>query len=192
MASDGRDLASLLQSPLIQTLMAMKDGASVGQGLALGGSALDRIFATQVIDAGRVADGVGITATTVIRGYVREAGGACCSRCAVLLGSFYRYSAAFQRHPYCQCVNVPVYGTDYPRQDPMQLFREGRITGMSQADIQAVKDGADLNRVVNAHRGMSSASGRKALGRKMPEQIYREAGSREEAIAQLRAYGFLL
>lgn len=192
-ASDGRPLVLLLQSPLIQALVAMSHGASVAQGLAIGASALDRIIATQVIDAGRVADGVGITATTGIRGYVREAGGACCSRCAILLGRFYRYSSAFQRHPYCQCVNVPVYGTGHVEtQDPMQYFREGRIRGMSKADIQAVRDGADLNQVVNAHRGMGSAAGRKVSGRLMPEQIYREAANREQAIAMLRANGFLL
>jgi phage tail tape-measure protein len=80
---------------------------------------------------------------------------------------------------------------------------------MSNADVQAVKDGADLNQVVNAHRGMSTAAGRKVTSeamtrrgyagqllrgntRLMPEQIYREAaGNRQEAIRLLRAHGFI-
>lgn len=209
-ASDGRDLASLLQSPLIQSLMALAQGASVPQALAIGGSVLDRIVGTQTIDAGRVADGVGITASTVLRGYVRIAAPPCCARCAILGGEFYRWSSGFERHPYCDCFHVPVYGTNYPEaKSGIELFRSGEIRGMSKADVQAVKDGADLNQVVNARRGMSSAAGRKVTAegttrrgysgqllrgntRLMPEQIYREAaGNREAAIQLLRSHGFI-
>lgn len=209
-ASDGRSLATLLQSPLVQSLMALQQGASVAQALAVGGSVLDRIVGTQAIDAGRVADGVGITASTVLRGYVRIAAPPCCARCAILGGEFYRWSSGFERHPYCDCFHVPVYGTSYPSaKSGIELFRSGQIRGMSKADVQAVKDGADLNQVVNARRGMSSASGRKVTTegttrrgysgqllrgntRLMPEQIYKEAaGNRQEAIRLLRAHGFI-
>jgi hypothetical protein len=88
----------------------------------------------------------------------------------------------------------------------MELFRNGDIRHMSQADIKAVKDGADLNQVVNAHRGMSVAGGRKVTResttkrgvmrgrpgqRLMPEQIYKEAKTRDEAIELLRANRFI-
>lgn len=161
-ASDGRDLQSLLQSPLIQAFQALQQGANANQALSIGASILDRIVATQTIDAGRTADGVGIAASG-ITGYVRIAAPPCCGRCAVLGGEFYRWSAGFERHPYCDCYHMPVTDsrTRGLGKSGMELFRSGQIKGMSEADIKAVKDGADLNQVINAHRGMMTAGGRK-------------------------------
>lgn len=195
-ASDGRDLLSLLQSPLFQTMAALGQGASPGQALAIGGSVLDRITATQTIDAGRTADGVGIAASTGVVGYERIAAPPCCGRCAILGGQFYKWSTGFERHPYCDCFHVPVLGRGRSSglgQSAMELFKNGQIRGMSQADIRAVREGADLNKVINARRGMSTAARRNAGGRMMPEQIYRESrGNREHCIALLRANGFIL
>jgi hypothetical protein len=210
-ASDGRDLLSLLQSPMIQSFIAINQGASPRQALAVGGVALDRIVGTQTFDAGRVADGIGVTANTSIRGYLRLADVPCCGRCAILAGRFYKWSSGFERHPNCGCTNIPLFygGEKIPGQDPMELFRSGQIRGLSQADTKAIKDGADLNQVINAHRGMSTAAGRKVTStgttrrglagkrlqgarRLMPEQIYKEAkGDRDKAITLLRAHGFI-
>lgn len=65
---------------------------------------------------------------------------------------------------------------------------------------QAIRDGADPARVVNARRGMVTADGRlyttEAAGRRprlMPEQIYREAsGDRTEAVRLLKLHGYLI
>lgn len=194
-ASDGRSLADLLRIPVWYTMNALSGGSTPGQALGIGGNLLDRIFSTQVTDAGRTSDGVAVTASGV-SGYERIAAPPCCDRCAILGGQVYRWSTGFERHPYCDCFMLPVMESYAKRvgSDPMQLFRSGQIRGMSQADIKAVNDGADLNRVVNAKRGMYTAAGRNASGlpRLMPEQIYRMASTRDEAISLLRSFGFIL
>ncbi|MFF0823049.1 hypothetical protein ACFYUR_22030 [Micromonospora haikouensis] len=98
-ASDGRDLADLLYQPAISTLVGIKGGASVEEALAGGGVGLDMLVRTQVADAGRVADQVAMVARPQVTGYVRMLVGKSCSRCAILAGRRYGWSAGFQRHP---------------------------------------------------------------------------------------------
>lgn len=92
----------------------------------------------------------------------------------------------------------------------------------TNAGAQAIRDGADIGQVVNARRGMHTAGGRaftteattargsfgasagalvKLAGQRyrvavvprlMPEQIYRDAADRDEAIALLKRFGYLL
>jgi len=64
-ASDGRPLADLLRVPAWWSVNALANGATPLQALAYGGTVLDRIMGTQVVDAGRTADGVVITASRV-------------------------------------------------------------------------------------------------------------------------------
>src|SRR5690606_41067797 len=67
---------------------------------------LERIAATQVADAGRVATGLGVVARPGI-GYVRMLQPPSCSRCAILAGRIYRRNAGFLRHPLCDCIHIP-------------------------------------------------------------------------------------
>src|SRR5690606_6627480 len=97
-------------------------------------------------------------------GYVRMVNPPCCPRCAILAGRWYRWSAGFQRHPRCDCVHIPsresVAGD--LRTDPEALFREGKIRGLTEAETQAIRDGADMARVVNVKRsGIYTAGGRR-------------------------------
>lgn len=84
----------------------------------------------------------------------------------------------------------------------MDAAERRRVFGPAGAD--AIAEGADIARVVNARRGMYTAAGRKltreattarGTGRRvrlMPEQIYAEAGgNRDEAIRLLKLHGFL-
>lgn len=198
-ASDGRDLGSLLYGAVAQAKVATQT-SPVDQALQAGGRWLSRAVQTQVSDAGRAAAGVAIVSRRQVSGYVRMVNPPCCSRCAVLAGRFYRYSAGFLRHPRCDCTHIPAtedVAGDL-RTDPAALLREGQITGLSKADAQALDDGADFGRVVNAHRGVYVAGGRKfttaAAGktpRLMPEQIYRDATDRADAIRLLHRHGYL-
>jgi hypothetical protein len=79
----------------------------------------------------------------------------------------------------------------------MDAAEQDRVFGKGGA--QAIRDGADMAKVVNARRGMVTAEGRlfttEAAGRTprlMPEQIYRDAASREDAIRLLRRFGYIL
>lgn len=208
-ASDGRDLGSLLEMSNMYALQQIGLGATPKQGLAFGGQWLTRAVGMQVLDAARAAASVSITVRHHSVGYIREVGGTCCPRCAILAGRWYRYNADFERHTYCQCTQVAASDESSGRliKSPEQLFDEGRITGLSMSDTQAVRDGADIGQVVNAHRGMYTAGGRSYTregttrrgvygrtgnqARMTPEQIYRDASSRAEAADLLHRFGYI-
>ena len=239
-ASDGRGLASLL------------DQAKTDYQFGL-------MVATQLKDIGRMGAGTAMAARPAVGGYTRMLNPPSCSRCVVLAGRFYRWNIGFERHPGCDCVHVPTssrgaaesegliqspgdYFDSLPsaeqlaRDYPELTVQMRRDLGLySQEDIftkagaQAIRDGADINQVVNARRGMRTAQvyGRQAVittegttrrgvayrsltrgrdtdirvpgeryarargPRLMPESIYANATSREDAIRLLRAHGYL-
>lgn len=247
-ASDGRPLESLLMGPVFAAKAAIGKGATIDRALAVGQIRLDQIARTQVSDAGRVADGIAV-ATRDRVSWTRMVVGVSCPRCIILAGRVYRYSQGFERHENCNCVHIPTVedtGDDFTT-DPRRAFDEGRVVGLSKADTDAIRDGADLSQVVNAHKGMYVAGGRKltrsgitrrgiagarlitgdpnafvaprgdagtqvvsthtrrtkagdrtvrirgaSAVRMRPEQIYREASSREEAVKLLRLHGYIV
>ncbi|WP_182357770.1 hypothetical protein [Tomitella gaofuii] len=174
-ASDGRPLDSLLYGSVIRAKAAMKgtDGSVAAQNLAwqAGRDALLLRVQTQVSDASRVSTGL----STFVRpqvGFVRMLVGKSCSRCAVLAGRKYR-TPAFQRHPGCDCQMIPeLDAADDLTTDPKMYFdslgaeEQDRI--FTKAGAQAIRDGADPSQVVNARRGMTTASS----GRMVKAQIY--------------------
>lgn len=97
-AADGRPLETLLYRPVITALMAVEAGRSEADALASGLATLDMTVRTEVADAGRAADQVAIT-TRDVEGYIRVVVGPTCSRCVILAGRWYPYSAGFARHP---------------------------------------------------------------------------------------------
>jgi hypothetical protein len=164
-ASDGRPLTSLLASAVAQARQARfaPDG-SRSLALRVGRDALSRIVATQVQDAGRVAVGVESIARPAVTGYVRQLNLPSCSRCVVLAGRVYKTNEGFERHPKCDCVHIPTREdiAGDVRTDPRVAFNsltadeQNRI--FTAAGAQAIRDGADLGQVVNARRGMRTAS----------------------------------
>jgi hypothetical protein len=204
-ASDGRDLASLLAQPGIVAKTALAGGENIDRAMAAG-SALAQLAAhTQVADAGRTADQVALVARPNV-GYVRMVVGKTCARCLILAGRTYRWNTGFRRHPKCDCIHIPAAESTAgdlrtnPRAafDAMDTAEQDRVFG--KAGAAAIRDGADMAKVVNARRGMQTAAdGRlyttEAAGRRprlMPEQIYREArGDRAEAVRLLRLHGYL-
>ena len=160
-ASDGRPLATLLANPAVVALSAIQDGADVARALAAGRANLDMIVRTQLADAGRAADQVALVARPAATAYVRVAVGKTCARCLILAGRTYGWSAGFDRHPRDDCIHLP---TDIARagrltQDPDDIYArmnpaERTRAGFTAADQKAIADGADMNQVVNAHRGL--------------------------------------
>lgn len=203
-ASDGRDLRTLFAIPGIVTKTAIADGYPLARAMAAGGALAELAAHTQVADAGRAADQAGMVGRGA-QGYVRAVVGATCSRCIVLAGRWYRWNAGFQRHPKCDCIGIPapenVSGDLLT--DPKKVFAS---MGAAEQDkvftidgAAAIRDGADIGKVVNARRGMQTAAdGRlyttEAAGRRprlMPEQIYRDAKDRDDAIRLLRLHGYI-
>lgn len=111
----------------------------------------------------------------------------------------------------CDCIHIPSTEDTAGdlRTDPMAAFEADQIRGLSRAEQHAIRDGADINQVINARRGMYTAghlrltregttrrgiAGARLQGtaRLMPEQIYREARSRDDAVRLLRQHGYLI
>lgn len=185
-ASDGRGLASLL----LQAQTAR---------------ALELMAVTQIADAGRVSAGIEIVTREGV-GWTRMVNPPCCARCAVLAGKWFHWNQGFLRHPGCDCRHIPTRENTAGdvRTDPKELFRAGRVNGVTKAEQNAIGEGADPGRVINARRsGYVDEAGRRLtrenarLGvrgvRPTPEQIYRTAGDdRTEALRLLERFGYLL
>lgn len=179
-ASDGRPIDTLLENAVINAKRAVEQAPESGSVAALqawNGVGLDSLMLymhTQIADAARVATGLAV-ATRPGAGYVRMLVPPSCSRCVILAGRFYRYSDGFLRHPKCNCRHIPAREdtAEDLRTDPMAYF--GSLTTAQQdklftrAGAQAIRDGADINQVVNARRG---AHGLDVAGRVRRQDVY--------------------
>lgn len=160
-ASDGRDLATLLYEPIIRTKTLLAGGMTLQEAMLGGLVSMQRIVDTEVADAGRGAASVGMVANRTVTGFVRNVRAGACARCVVLAGRWYRYDADFQRHKRCQCYGTPATaGNPGKRLNPLSFF-EGLSRGeqdrrFTASGAQAIRDGGDLNQVVNARRGMDT------------------------------------
>lgn len=188
--------------------------------------AVEQLIASEIADAGRTASQTEFVSRPDWQNYVRMLNPPSCARCAVLAGRIYRDLEAFQRHPGCDCVMIPVQDWESAHDagytsSLKAAFDRGDVRGLSEADAQAIRDGADPNRVVNATRGTGTpgitnayrtelfghkvkathdattkrSAWRKAnptlLVRLRPESIYKFAEDREDAIRLLRLYGYI-
>lgn len=133
-ASDGRDLASLLYRPVVTSLVAIQGGTSTARALAGGEAALRMIVGTQVADAGRAADQVALAARPAVTGYRRMLVGRSCSRCVILAGRWYRYNQGFNRHPRCFPAGVTVSGP--PSEAATRRLYQGELVVLATASGQ--------------------------------------------------------
>jgi hypothetical protein len=156
-AADGRTLDSLLYLPVIRTKTLIGGGLTVQEAMLAGQAQLLRMAASEVADAGRGAAGVAMVANRSVTGYVRTVRSGACARCAILAGRWYRWNADFQRHKRCQCYGTPATEARPGRRtNPMSFFN-----GLSRAEqdrrftiggAEAIRNGADIYKVVNAGR----------------------------------------
>lgn len=221
-ASDGRDLESLLAGAVIRARIRIRRGQSTAEAMEAGALFLRAVANTQLSDAGRAADQVAIIAAEPepIRGrkptvgWVRMLQPPSCGRCAILAGRFYRWSEGFLRHPNCDCRHIPaienVAGdlTTDPKLyfDSLSEAEQNQLFG--KANAEAIRAGADMARVINASsrkNGMFTADngrrytragtgrrGRQVL-RPTPWQIMHDAkGNIEEARRMLREFGYIV
>lgn len=140
---------------------------------------LDLFVQSEIVAAGADAVATEILLEPAWTNYVRVLDLPSCDRCVILAGRIYRDLDGFARHPKCDCQHWPVDSWAEAEAaglvtDPMVAFERGQIGGyrtqedgstrfessLSAADAQAVRDGADLQEIVNAKRG----GGRRPLG----------------------------
>lgn len=202
-ASDGRPLETLLAGPAYQTVTRIGQGMAPNVALTQGRNRLAWLAGTQVLDAGRLAASVGMVSDRAVGGYRRQLTLPSCDRCVILAGAWYRWNQGFRRHPQCDCVHVPAVGpksdvAGLETFDPQAYFDsldiEEQDRRFTKAGAAAIRDGADMGQVVNARRGMRTTAGYRHTSsptRLMPEQIYRDATSRDDAIRLLGRFGYL-
>lgn len=159
----GRPLASVLMAPMWAALRLVTAGRPIAQAMVSGQALLDVIVQTAVADAGRVADQVAMVSRPAIKSYVRVVEAGACSRCVILGGVESSVSRAFQRHPKCKCSMDPVTADHRPTAtSPEDVFDAmspaQRRKTFGAAGTKAIEDGADIAQVVNARRGMTSAT----------------------------------
>lgn len=214
-ASDGRDLDSLLLSPVVRAKREIGQGRSVSEALEVGGRTLGRIVVTQTLDAGRDAVQAGMVARPWVTGYVRVLSLPACGRCAVLAGTFYLFNEGFERHPRCDCQHLPADKVDASdltvnaRDYFDVLTPEEQDKFFTKAGAEAIRLGADPAQVVNARRkGAVYVAGTREFTREgvvrkrkgktralriTPAQILREAGDdRDEAVRLLKLHRYLI
>lgn len=239
-AADGRNLESLLAGAPIQASIRTRRGDSPAVAREAGESFLRAVVTSEVPDAGRAADQValagastgspstsptGARLTKVSRrsrsrhpqlGYTRVLVTPSCSRCIILAGRFYRWSAGFERHLRCDCRHIPVNQeiADEFITDPETYFKSleprQQDAVFGKADAEAIRQGASMSSVVNVGRkggitiagdgrrytttgtrGLNTNGGR--TPRPTPWQIIRDAhGNSDEVRRSLTRFGYIL
>lgn len=215
---DGRPVETLLSST-VGRARALQQTLPPEHALVEAGAFMDRIVESLMADAARAAEEVAMAQRPWVAGYVRVAEPGACSRCIILAGKFYLFNEGFLRHPACRCTHLPapddaarvkrLIGVNSPERYFESLGKEEQDRVFTEAGAQAIREGADIGRVVNARRGMSRAQsgalvttegttrrgrlpGQKRGVRLMPESIFAIAGdNREEALRLLRLHGFI-
>lgn len=176
LASDGRPLETLADQAVTTAKTTIIGGGSTTQGISAGGDWLHLMAQLQVADVARIGVGIGVTTRTDLGGYVRCLNPPVCQRCAVLGGRVYRWSQGFDRHPRDDCTMTPVKNARWARAegfvlDPQQALREGFIKDLTESQLKAIGEGADLSDVVNAYRGMSTTATERGLSQRQLRQI---------------------
>jgi hypothetical protein len=140
------------------TKQAIAAGMSIPDALLTGGTYLTLMLKTAIADVERSASMTAATGKQYTR-YVRLVNPGACSRCAILAGSD-RFRSNFQRHPACRCSTVPVKGDSVPDGlfgtpgdyfDSLSPAEQDRV--FTKAGAEAIREGADPIKVVNARRG---------------------------------------
>lgn len=210
---DGRPLESLLIGSVYESKRQVGLGVPPAGALANGGSWLQGVVLDTVRDANRQAVGGSIITRRKTVGWVRMVNPPSCRFCITLAGKWYRWNQGFRAHRSCDCRHIPapekVAGdlTVDPRAYFGSLSAREQDRTFGKSDAQAIRDGADIFRVVNVRsRGLSDDAMKNTPGRNMGWQarrwnspslmtvddVYRSATSRPAAVELLRTNGFIL
>lgn len=177
------------------------------QMLTAGGLNLSTLVRTAVADASTQGAQAGLHAHENTRGAWYDPP-PYCKRCAVIVGRDYPVTTQFVRHPQCDgqvmAISAKNHEIEWPRLD------ESQIKGLTDAEREAIGDGADIYRVIQSSTqlvgGKSKGSplyagGTKTMAglgrnsrkvRPTPKGIYAMAGDdREAAVSLLKKYGYM-
>jgi hypothetical protein len=172
-ASDGRNLETLLFQPLVKMLVQEAAGSPFPDVLSTGRNSMNLITTTQIHDAARVAEGTKVASNKRWKGYVRMVEPSACSRCIILAGRTYSWNTGFLRHPNCRCAHIPTSIARPDAADPREMFdamsRKEQDRAFTKEGAEAIRLGADPARAVNARQGMNTTQ--TATGRQVKQAI---------------------
>lgn len=146
----------------------LETGSSPQDAWRAGGELLATITQTALSDSSRMAKMVAGLATPRTL-YIRVLNPPACPRCVVLAGKRGHWAEPFQRHPNCDCSQIPVpegseatfEGPEFDPQAAFDAMGEGEQDArFGKAAAEAIREGADLTQVVNSFKGMSAAGSR--------------------------------
>lgn len=171
LAGDGRRVDSLLYGAVTSAKASVAAGATPRQAIHTAGLWMTSVVGTLMSDTARMYEQSEMRARSVGL-YVRVLNPPSCGRCTILAGQEYRTDRAFERHPGCDCRNMPVSSSlaesfvATPREylDSLDDAQLARVLG-SKPNAQAYRDGADLNQLVNAYRKKGAVSRAQVFGR---------------------------
>jgi hypothetical protein len=191
-APDGRDIGTLYDQSVIKAKTAVASGMTTEAALALAGRWMTMATLTTLADTRRMVYQADMIQRPTLTGFTRMLNPPSCNRCIILAGKWFRWNEGFQRHPSCDCIHVPAsenVAGDI-RTDPYAMFKsmspdeQERVFGRSEA--RAIREGADIYKATNQSvRKLKTANS--AI-----DNIYRNAGTRTNAIRMLREQGFIL
>lgn len=218
MPATGATLDAALAGVAYHALDHIGRGYSTNEAMQTGLVELSKLIQYGVADAGRASSQIRIGSARQKVGYVRMASLGCCARCSVLAGRYYAWNAGFLRHPHCRCVHIPAqesmadtFATDpYEAFDALSAAEQDRI--YTKAGAEAIRNGADMNQVVNSRRGMTtsgrftaegvgkrgyykitSEAGRRGYSRLSVDEILRRSGSdKDRFVSLLTEYGYFV
>ncbi len=161
-AGDGFGTDAMAYGAVLRTKHMVGQGSTVPQALSAGGKWLTQSVGTMLSDTGRTVEKVSGQARHVT-GYVRMLEPPSCGRCVILAGRRTRSATAFDRHPRCDCRNIPAsesvaHDLTVNPEDYLEGLSDEELarTLGSRANAQAYRDGADANQLINAYRRKGS------------------------------------
>jgi len=198
----GARLDAVLGGAVVRAKEAVAGGLAAAAALTEARSWLQGVVLDSVRFANREAVSASIAVRPAVQGWVRMLNPPSCKYCINLAGKWFRWNEGFESHPGCDCRHIPAQeaAAGDLTVDPYAYFQsldevsQNRIFG--KRDAQAVRDGADIHRVINV-RGRGLATPKRAQkfgapGKKTVDDIYRQAGGdRGRAIELLRDEGFV-
>lgn len=186
-APGGGALESLLFLPAIGVQRRLAAGLPPEEAMIGGLVDMSRYVSTAIADTARTADQVAMATTRSCVAYVRVVQLPACSRCILLSGQMYTRSEGFLRHPNCDCQTLPLAEHEWPGvPTPQQLFerldKEQQQRVFTVDGARAIRAGADIGQIVNARRGMDTATiYRRTL------QVTHEGATRRSAYGRSRS-----
>jgi hypothetical protein len=165
-AADGRSLETLLRGAAARTAALTASGAPPTEALRSGQAKLVMYGVNEVTQAGSSAAAAQVAITPAARGFRRVLRLPSCGRCMVLAGKWFEWNEGFLRHPLCDCIHLPTTELDgiptaslSPSAAFQSLTEEQQNKTVGKAAAEAIREGADIGRVVNARLSMTIPKG---------------------------------